>query len=196
MAIRRGAVTTHKGENEYKENIMKRLVCFLTLLPVLVWHAFSHAGNLGNMNKMAMVYSDQSHCLVAPEIRGKKDNSISCFCRDAIMDARYVYENYLLTEKDKNLNGVYLTLVDHAQQMCGEQSDVYKVTQTKEWRWDGPQVTREYPLEREIHKSQPDSNGFRTVEYKVRLTYIDPGGRVIKVDNFTALDKLPQNPKE
>jgi len=173
---------------------MKRLVFFLTLFPILVWHAFCYGGQLGNTNKMDMVYSDQSHCLVAPEIRGKKDNPISCFCRDAIIDAHYVYENYLLTEKDRNLKGVYLTLVDHAQQMCGETYDVYKVTQTKDWRWDGPQVTREYPPEREIHKIQPDSNGFRTVEYKVRLTYIDGRGRVAKVENFTALDKLPSEP--
>jgi len=172
---------------------MKRLICFLTVFPILVWHTFSYAGNLRNMNK---VYSDESHCLVAPEIREKKDKPISCFCRDAIMDARYVYENYLLTEKDRNLNGVYLTLVDHAQQVCGEKYDIYKVTQTKEWRWDGPQVTREYPPEREIEKIQPDSKGFRPVEYKVHLTYIDAEGRVIKVDNFTALDKLPASPKK
>jgi hypothetical protein len=172
---------------------MKRLVCFLTLFPILVWHAFSYAEHLRNMNK---VYSDESHCLVAPEIRGKKDNPISCFCRDAITDARYVYENYLLTGRDQNLNGVYLTLVDHAQQTCGEKYDVYKATQTTEWRWDGPQVIREYPPEREIQKIQPDSKGFRTVEYKVRLTYIDAEGRVIKVDNFTAVDKLPTSPQK
>jgi hypothetical protein len=184
------------NNNGERENIMKPLICFLTLFFILVWHSSLYAGKIGNMNKMDKIYSDESHCLVAPEIRGKNDNPISCFCRDAIMDARYVYQNYLLTEKDKNLNGIYLTLVDHARQMCGEAYDVYKVTQTKEWHWDGPQVTREYLPEREIHKIQPDSNGFRTVEYKVRLTYIDAGGRVIKVENFTALDKLPPEPKK
>jgi hypothetical protein len=112
------------------------------------------------------------------------------------MDARYVYENYLITGKDRNLNGAYLALVDHARQMCGEKYDVYRATQTTEWRWDGPQVTRVYPPEREIQKIQADSKGFRTVEYKVRLTYIDAEGRVIKVDNFTALDKLPPEPKK
>jgi hypothetical protein len=105
-------------------------------------------------------------------------------------------QNYLLTGKDKNLNGVYLTVVDHAQQMCGEKYDVYKATQTTEWRWDGPQITREYPTESEIHKIKPDSNGFRTVEYKVHLTYLDAEGRIIKVENFTAIDKLPPEPKK
>lgn len=174
---------------------MKPLVCFLTFSFILVWHSSSLAGK-GNMNKMDMAYSDESHCLVAPEIRGKNDNPISCFCRDAIMDARYVYQNYVLTGKDKNLNGVYLTLVDHAQQMCGEQYDVIEVTQTKNWHWNGPQVTREYPPEREINQIQPDSKGFRTVEYKVHLSYRDPGGRVTKVENFTAMEKLPAESKK
>jgi hypothetical protein len=89
-----------------------------------------------------------------------------------------------------------MSWVDHAQQICGETYDVYKATQNNKWHWDGPQVTREYPSEKELHKIQPDSNGFRTVEYKVRLTYLDAGGRVIKVDNFTALDKLPVDSKK
>jgi len=179
-----------------KENIVRQLVCFLILSLILVWHVFSYAGQRGDINKMDMVYSDESHCLISPEIRGKKDNPISCFCRDAIMDARYVYENYFLTEKDRNLNGVYLTLGDHARQICGEKYDVYKATQNTEWRWDGPQVTREYPPESEIRKIHPDSSGLRTAEYKVRLSYIDAGGHVIKVDNFTALDKLANKMEE
>jgi hypothetical protein len=36
------------------------------------------------------LYADESHCLVSPEIRSDKDNSISCFCRDAIADALYL----------------------------------------------------------------------------------------------------------
>jgi hypothetical protein len=188
----------HKNNNNNgkRENIMKLLICFFILFFILVWHASSYAGELEKINKMNKVYSDESRCLVAPEIRGEKDNSVSCFCRDAIMDARYVYESYLLTGKDRNLNGVYLTLVDHARQMCGEKYNVYNATQTKGWEWDGPQVTREYPPERDLLKIKPDSKGFRTVEYKVHLIYLDKGGRVIKVDNFTALEKLPPEPKK
>ena len=172
-----------------------RVSCF-TLFIILAWHTFSCAQILGNSDSMDMVYRDESHCLVAPEIRGEKDKPISCFCRDAIMDARYVYQNYLLTGKDRKLNGTYLTLWDHAQQMCGKQYDVLKATQTKDWQWNGPQVTREYPPESEINQIQPDSKGFRTVEYKVRLTYRDSVGQVIKVENLTAVDKLPTNTKK
>jgi hypothetical protein len=176
---------------------MKPFVFCFTLFIILTWHTFSYAGILENRNSMDMVYSDESHCLVAPEIRGKQDKPISCYCRDAIMDARYVYENYLLTGKDRNLNGTYLTIEQYAQQMCGEQYDVVvKAIQTKDWQWNGPQVTREYPPERKINQIQPDNKGFRTVKYKVHLTYRDLERIVTKVENFTALDKLPSNIKK
>jgi hypothetical protein len=112
------------------------------------------------------------------------------------MDARYVHENYVITGKDRNLKGVYLTLWDHAQQVCGQNYDFLKATQTKDWQWNGPQVTREYPPENEINKIHPDMNGFRTVPYKVHLTYVDAKGRVTKVENFTAVEKLPPNFKK
>src|SRR5579864_8850222 len=37
------------------------------------------------------LYADESHCLASPEIRSDKDNPMSCFCRDTIADARYLY---------------------------------------------------------------------------------------------------------
>ena len=175
---------------------MRTLVYYFTVFVILVWHALSYAGILGNIDNMDSIYSDESHCLVAPEIRGKKDNPISCYCRDAIMDARYVYRNYVGPGKDRNLNGAYLTLEDHAKRMCGEQYDVLKAIQTEGWQWDGPQVTREYPPERELLIIQPDNKGSRTIEYKVHLVYFDKGGRVIKVENLTVVDKLPPNPKK
>lgn len=170
---------------------MRQFVFSFTFFIILTWHTFSYAGVLGNSDSMDLVYKDENQCLVAPELRGKKDDSISCYCRDAIIDARYVYQNYLLTEKDRNLKGVYLTLEDHARKMCGEQYEVVEATQTKNWQWNGPQVTRKYPSTREINKIKPDSKGYRTVEYKVHLTYRDLGGTVTKVENFTSLDKLP-----
>jgi len=176
---------------------MKRLGWLLSyFFVILMWQAFSYAENLRNINKMDKVYSDESHCLVSAELRVKKDNSISCYCRDAIMDARYVYENYLSTGKDPNLNGAYLALWDHVQQVCGQNCEFLKATQTKEWQWNGPQVTREYPPENEINKIQPDTNGFRIVEYKVHLTYIDAGGLATKVESFSAVEKLPSNFKK
>jgi hypothetical protein len=181
--------------NAMEDIILKSIIFCFTLFIVLVWSS-SYAEMSGNSSALDKVYADKSHCLVAPEIRGKQDNPFSCYCRDAIVVARYVYGTYLLTGKDQNLNGAYLRLWYHAQQMCGEQYDVLKVTQTKGWQWNGPQVTREYPPEKKINQIQPDSKGFRTVEYKVRLAYRDPGGHVTKVENFTALEKLPPTIKK
>lgn len=175
---------------------MRTLICWLMVFVILVWDVLSYAGPLGNIDNMNTIYSDESHCLVAPEIQGTEDNSITCYCRDSIMDARYVYRNYVLSGKDRNLNGTYLTLEDHARQMCGEQYDVVKAIEIDGWQWDGPQVSREYPPERELAKIQPDSKGFRTVKYKTRLIYRDRGGRVVKVENRIATDKLPANPKK
>ena len=167
---------------------MKASIFFLILLLIITELCPSYAENIEDMKK---IYSDESHCLVGPEIRGKYDKPVSCFCRDAIVDARYVYQNYLLTERDKNLNGVFLTLWDHAQQVCGENYDILKATETKEWQWTGPEITREYPSGKEIQKIKPDGNGFREVQYKVRLIYKDAGGGVLKADNFTAIDRFP-----
>jgi hypothetical protein len=165
--------------------------CLAVFVILVVQAYFSYAG--GPRSKMQKVYLDESRCLVAPEIRGERDRSISCFCRDAIMDARYLYENYLLTGKDRNLNGAYLGLVDHAARICGEKFDVYNATQKRGWQWEGPQVKREYPPDTEILKIQPDSKAFRTVTYKVHLMYLDKDGREIKVEDFTAPEKLPQD---
>lgn len=166
------------------------------VLVILVWHFYLYAGTLGSSDNLDKVYRNESHCLVGSEIRGEQDNPISCYCRDAIMDARYVYENYLHAGKDRNLNGAYLRLCDYALQMCGEQYDVLKATQKKDWQWNGPQVTREYPPERKIDQIQPDSEGFRTVLYMVHLTYRDQRGHVTKVENFTTMERLPPNLKE
>jgi len=112
------------------------------------------------------------------------------------VDARYVYQNYLVTEKDRNLNGAFIRLWDFATQMCGENYDALKASQAEGWQWNGPQVTREYPPDIEIDKLQPDSNGFRAVPYKVRLTFHDQQRRVTKVESFTAVEKLPSIPKQ
>src|ERR1700746_1421360 len=61
-------------------------------------------------SELNRVYQDESHCLTAPESRGDKDSPASCYCRDAIVDARYVWHTYLITGKDHNLNGAELRL--------------------------------------------------------------------------------------
>jgi hypothetical protein len=142
------------------------------------------------------IYMDESHCLVAPEIRSDKDNPISCFCRDAVADARYVYSTYILSGKDRNLNGTFLALQRRAKETCGQNFDqnfdvIVEATESENWKWSGPEVARTYPPDSEIKGISPDSNGFRLVKYMVRLTYLDPQGRVTKVKSFTALDRLP-----
>jgi hypothetical protein len=144
--------------------------------------------------EMDKVYGDQSHCLVLPEIRNDKDGSISCYCRDALVDVRYVYRTYLITGKDKNLNGAVLSLENYARQMCGKDYDVL-AAEKEEWRWSGPEVTRSYPPDSEIERINPDNKGWRTVKYGVRLTYHDAQGQVLRIENFSALERFPPHPK-
>lgn len=138
------------------------------------------------LNKL---YADESHCLLLPEIRNAKDNAISCHCRDPLVDVQYVYLTYLITAKDSNLSGIYLVLSGHAQAMCGEKYDVTKA-QGEHWQWDGPEVTRTYPSDSTIERMKADDKGFRTVEYRVRLTYRDAEGRITKAESFSAVDRL------
>jgi len=143
------------------------------------------------------VYADESHRLVGPEIRGNSDNPISCYCRDAIADARYVYFTYLLSAKDPNLNGTFLALMDRAERQCSLEYDVLlKASETENWKWSGPEVTRTYPPDGEIERITPDGKGLRLVKYKVRLTYRDQQGRIARAENFTATELLPPNPKK
>ena len=80
---------------------MKKLAAHLLLvLAIASPHA---AGAQGQTNCLDKVYADESHCLVGPEIRSDRDNPISCYCRDAIVDARYVYFTYLLQGKTETL---------------------------------------------------------------------------------------------
>ena len=137
---------------------------------------------------MDKTYMDESHCLVGPEIRSDEDNPISCYCRDAIANARYVYFTYLLPAKDRNLNGTLLELQYHAHEMCGY--GVWEAITTETWKWNGPEVARTYPPDSETAKIKP-VKGFRTVEYKVRLTYRDSQARVTKVENFAAWEMVP-----
>ena len=137
------------------------------------------------------VYRDETHCLVAPEILSDENESISCYCRDAVVDARYIYFTYMRTGKDPNLNGPLLSIQSHAQRMCGEDYDIWEATTSEDWKWDGPEVVRVYPPDGEIEQITPDSRGFRLVRYEVQLVYHDQQGRVTKVENFQAHERLP-----
>ncbi len=166
----------------------RRLPFVLAVLAVSFPHTTRAQARATDIDK---VYADETHCLTLPEIRSDGDSAISCSCRDSIVDARYVYFTYLLPGKDQNLNGVFLTLQRDAQEMCGKSYHVHEATMKENWKWNGPEVVRDYPPDSEIEHISPDSNGFRLVKYKVRLVYRDSQGRVMKVENFTAAEKLP-----
>lgn len=175
---------------------MRDPTIFISVLLTLGLGLLHSAGAQDTPTNLDRVYADQNHCLAAPEIRTEKDKPISCFCRDDVVIARYVWQTYLVTEKDPNLTGAYLSLEIRAAEKCGEHYDVSNAVQLKNWRWTGPDVLRVYPPDNEIQQIRPDGRGFRTVEYKVRLTYRDRQGNVTKVENFAAFDRLPPNPKK
>ena len=194
---------------------MKKRIVLVSVVVVVLGLALPHMTRAQDWaTALDKIYMDESHCLVAPEIRNDKDKPISCYCRDAIADAQYVHSTYLLSGKDRNLNGTFLALQRLAQEMCGQnpgkddiamqnqllrlmgdsslQNDaIVNATESKNWKWSGPEVARSYPPDSEIKNITPDSHGFRLVKYTVRLTYLDQQGHVTKVETFTALDRLP-----
>ncbi len=142
------------------------------------------------------VYRDESHCLALPEIRSDKDSPISCYCRDAIIDARYVYSTYLVSGKDGNLSGILLTLQQHASEVCGQSSGaVYDATKAKDWKWSGPEVVRTYPSNDVIEHISPEVKDGkpigRSVPFTVQLIYRDAQGRVTRTENYASRDLLP-----
>lgn len=126
--------------------------------------------------------------------RQRVPNHISCFCRDALADMYYIYHTYLITGKDANLNGPYLSLEITTKRICErEDADVQNIAERRIWQWDGPEITRIYPPDREVELLKPDARGFRNVPYTVVLTYRDSSGQTIDVKTFHAVEQLPPN---
>jgi hypothetical protein len=122
------------------------------------------------------------------EIRGVSDKALSCFCHDAMVDARYIKTTYLDGGKDRNLSGAFMTLASAAAETCATSLDA--VLDAVESGWNGPEVTRIYPPDSTIEQLIPDRSGLRTVQYSVQLTFRDRAAHVMKVDAFTAEDRL------
>jgi hypothetical protein len=147
--------------------------------------------------KMSDVYRDESHCLTAPEIRSDKDAPISCYCRDAIASARYVFFTYFLPGKDDNLSGVVLSLQELVTQKCGEQnySVIHDATESKDWKWNGPEVVRTYPPQDVIERISPEMKDGRPVArwvpFTVQLVYRDAQGRVTRTENNSSRESEP-----
>ena len=143
------------------------------------------------------VYSDESHCLTLADMRGNEDNYNSCYCRDAIVDARYVYFTYFLSGKDRNLTGTYLTLFSYVEEKCGKKRDAKVACEEQEWSWDGPEVSRTYPSDEVIKRITPERKDGRPigrwVPFTVQLIYRDKGGRVVRTENYASRELFPMN---
>ncbi len=164
-------------------------------------HTLPDAHRIANATPtMDEAYRDESHCLTLSDVRSDEDAPISCYCRDAIADARYVYFTYLLSGKDQNLNGAFLALYDIAKQHCGQNYDViHESTENKDWKWAGPEVVRTYPSDDVIERIAPEKDEGKTtgrwVPFTVQLIYRDKMGHVIRTDNYSSREFLPVSPK-
>ena len=126
------------------------VICFLSCVPCLLAQDASREKTLDS------IYKDESHCLTEADIRADSDYSISCWCRDSIVDARYVYFQYLLPGKDPNLNGTFLALTSHIRESCGKGYDGLKIAMNPDWKWNGPEVVRIYPPDEVIKRIAPE----------------------------------------
>jgi len=152
---------------------------------------------------MQKVYMDECHCLTSPEIRNDLDNPISCYCRDAIADARYVHFTYLLPGKDANLYGTFIALQHYAEEQCSrntaETSDadfiqnIYDATTSKDWKWSGPEVVTTFPPDDVIKRIKPsgERGAGRWVPYTVQLVYRDAQGRATRAEEYSTHEFRP-----
>ncbi len=165
--------------------------------------AQKHAGSW--MTEMQKVYTDESHCLTSADMRGDKDNAISCYCRDAIANARYVYFAYFLTHKDDNFAGIFLALQDYAGEKCSRDtaerldmdfiSKIDDATTSKDWKWSGPDVARTYPSDDVIKRIKP-SGATRWVPFTIHLVYRDAQGRVTRTEEYSSRESFPVFPEK
>jgi hypothetical protein len=156
-----------------------RAMIGIAALLMTIAPAAAQESSKGRITDAQKIYADDSHCLTSPEIRGTNDNSISCFCRDAIADARYVYSTYLLSGKDNNLSGMFLRLQADVRDACGENYNLLAATENKNWKWNGPEVVRTYRSDEVIERIKPEMNNGRPVgrwvPFTVQLVYRDAG---------------------
>jgi hypothetical protein len=145
------------------------------------------------------VYADQSHCLTDPDMRGDQDMRFSCYCRDALVDLRYVYATYLgntLNPKyDGNMNGPFIQLELRVNAVCGE--GAYKaldIAMDKTWQWPGPEAVRTYPPDEVVARIKPEvRNGqkWRGTPYTIQLVFRDPQGRVSRSETYSRVEWEP-----
>lgn len=175
------------------------------VVPVVLAVAFLYAPGARSQfpSDLDKVYADESHCLVSPEIRSEKDNPISCFCRDAIIEARYLYFKYVTADSpnsDPNLRGPFLALQARAEERCSRDKAerlsmdftrrMLDATTAKDWKWIGPEVVRTYPPDDVLRQIKPDGQGMIRYDYTVVILQRDSSGHVVKTDSFTAKNEV------
>jgi hypothetical protein len=156
---------------------------------------FGRAGYAQTQNAdLNRVHSDHSHCLVSyylpdsdSEIRNERDIPISCRCRDAIVDLRYVYQTY---SKDPNMDMPVLELESNTYNWCGQDQRISHVKDDPGWKWNGPEVARVYPPDEVIDQIPLDEKGRRTVQYQVVLTFRDTKGQVTRTEQFAVVIRV------
>lgn len=161
-------------------------------------------GAQGRTNSLNDIYRDESHCLTSPEIRSDMDNPMSCYCRDAMVDALYLYSTYVSvasSHPDPNMTGPFLALQSRAGEMCSRNTNerlsldfigkIQHDTTTKDWKWNGPEVVRTYPPDDVLQQIKPDNGGMIHYQYSVVLLQRESSGRVVKTESFTAKDAVP-----
>jgi hypothetical protein len=168
---------------------MSRVVATGALFLAMVPWAATQEKSKSRLTEMDRLYADESHCLTSADMRGDKDQHISCFCRDVIAEARYVHFTYLLAGKDRNLNGVFLQLQADAHATCGSEYDAFGATMSKDWKWNGPEVVRTYPSDEAINRIEPEKRDGRVVgrwvPFTVQLVYRDAQGHVTRTENYS-----------
>jgi hypothetical protein len=168
-------------------------VLVMLLISVAVTQTVTAQTANDSLNK---VYQDETHCLTAADMRGDQDKSISCYCRDAIIDWRYVYFTYVLSGKDSNLNGALLTLEQHVREQCGEKCQaLLQAAEHESWSWDGPEVVRTYPPDDLMSRITPETRNGKPyggwVPFTVQLIYRDSRGNITKTEDYSSREFFP-----
>jgi hypothetical protein len=118
-----------------------------------------------------------------------------------------VYFTYILSGKDRNLNGIFLGLQERAIEKCGNPNygdanydAISDATEIKDWKWNGPEVVRTYPLDNVIERIIPETKDGkpvgRWVPFTVQLVYRDSQGRVPRTENYSSREFDPVFPKK
>lgn len=107
-------------------------------LPPEVANAFMPApGGQPPADLLAIYQSEEACSKPADAPTDDHTGMASCYCRDDIADARYVYFKYVDGSRDRNLSGVFLGLQRRIREDCGPAANGFRLARDKDWRWTG-----------------------------------------------------------